>query len=71
MAVLDPIAMTTVVGITAALLLLLVVAAFAAAIWYRGRRRNGSGGGSGCFKKGRISGGEYEWIAIGFIFPFL
>ena len=52
-AVLDPIAMTTVVGITAALLLLLVVAAFATAFWYRGRRyRSNGSGGSGCFKKG-------------------
>ena len=60
-AVLDPIAMTTVVGMTAALLLLIVVAAVAAALWYRnGRRRSMNGG---CFKKGwmRLAGNVKCW----------
>ena len=58
---LDPIAMTTVVGMTAALLLLIVVAAVAAALWYRnGRRRSMNGG---CFKKGwmRLAGNVKCW----------
>ena len=59
-AVLDPIAMTTVVGMTAALLLLIVVAAVAAALWYRnGRRRSMNGG---CFKKGHgVAGNVKCW----------
>ena len=58
---LDPIAMTTVVGMTAALLLLIVVAAVAAALWYRnGRRRGGSS--RGCFKKGRGDPGNVKLL---------